>query len=318
MIETAKPSLFHWQLPRRAFSHSPGRLKVRERRRGHYEDAYAREQARQRKAANMARQAELKGQRAAAIGDPIRGVTTPFIKSFDTDLPSQASASIEDVSHTTTSSSASEPPPSPADAMDEAHLNYYLTKPELANSLDYSRSLSEPIAAGNRELADPAKESEAAKMHDAGHKIATEAISRIVSLANASNRERTRANIQRIIDTFGRHNTDNHLRPKAPSLQSSYSTVAEQKATPRAGPDTGSSEVQIGILTAKIRILADRYEGANRNDKANKRNLRLLLHRRQKLLKYMYKKERGSERWTNMIEKLGLTEAAWKGEIAVE
>ncbi|KAL8847599.1 MAG: hypothetical protein Q9221_007376 [Calogaya cf. arnoldii] len=316
--ETAKPSLFHWQLPRRAFSYSPGRLKARERRRGHYEDAYARDQARQRKAANVARQAELKEQRAAALGDPIRGVTTPFIKSFDSDLPSQASASIEDVSHTTTSSSPNEPPPSPADAMDEAHLNYYLTKPELANSLDYSRSLSEPIAAENRELADPAKESEAAKMHDAGHKIATEAISRIVSLANASNRERTRANVQRIIDTFGRHNTDKHLRPKAPSIQSSYSTVAEQKATPRAGPDTGSSEVQIGILTAKIRILADRYEGANRNDKANKRNLRLLLHRRQKLLKYMYKKERGSERWTNMIEKLGLTEAAWKGEIAVE
>ena len=92
--------------------------------------------------------------------------------------------------------------------------------------------------------------------------------------------------------------------------------VAE--ATPRVGPDTGSSEVQIGILTAKIRVLADRYEGENRNDKINKRNLRLLLHRRQKLLKYMEKKERGSERWQNMIATLGITPACWKGEIAVE
>ncbi|KAL8888855.1 MAG: hypothetical protein Q9215_003766 [Flavoplaca cf. flavocitrina] len=318
LCDNLKPSLSHLSLPRRAFSHVPSRLKARERRRGHYEDSYAQHHSRQRKAANVARQAELKEQRAAALGDPIRGVTTPFIVSLDSNLSPPATASIEEVSHTTTSSSPAEPPPSPAHATDEAHLNYFLTKPELINSLDYSRSLSEPIVAVNRERADPTMEAEEANTHAAGHRVATEAISRIVSLANASSKERARANVQRIIDTFGRHNTDGHLRPKAPSLQSSYSTIAEQKATPRAGPDTGSSEVQIGILTAKIRILADRYEGANRNDKVNKRNLRLLLHRRQKLLKYMHKKERGSEKWTNMIEKLGLTEATWKGQIAVE
>ncbi|KAL8753626.1 MAG: hypothetical protein Q9199_004916 [Rusavskia elegans] len=318
LCENVKPSLFQWHLPRRAFSRSLGGLKASERKRGHYEDLHAQQHSRQRRAANVVRQAKLKEQRAAALGDPIRGVTTPFIRSLDSGLSAQATASVEEVSHTTTSPSPSEPPPSPAHATDEAHLNYYLNKPELANSLEYSRSLSEPIVALNRERADPTKDAEAAKAHDAGHKTAAEAISRIVSLANASSKERTRANVQRIIDTFGRHSTDSHLRPKAPSLQSSYSTVAEQKPTPRAGPDTGSSEVQIGILTAKIRILADRYEGANRNDKVNKRNLRLLLHRRQKLLKYMHKKERGSDRWTNMIEKLGLTEATWKGQIAVE
>ncbi|KAL8690686.1 MAG: hypothetical protein Q9224_004348 [Gallowayella concinna] len=293
-------------------------MKPRERRRGHYEDLYARDQARKRKAANVARQAELKEQRAAVLGDPIRGVTTPFIRSLDSELPSEATTTVEDLSHTTSSPSPNEPPPSPAHATSEAYLNYYLSRPELENSLEYSRSLSEPLIATDRERADPAVEAAEAKTHDLGHKLATEAISRIVSLANASSKERTRANVQRIIDTFGRHSTDNHLKPKAPSLQSTYSTIAEQKPTPRAGPDTGSSEVQIGILTAKIRILADRYEGANRNDKVNKRNLRLLLHRRQKLLKYMQKKERGSERWFNMIEKMGLTEATWKGQIAVQ
>ncbi|KAL8816478.1 MAG: hypothetical protein Q9223_004519 [Gallowayella weberi] len=293
-------------------------MKPRERRRGHFEVLEAQNRARQRKAANVARQAELKEQRTALMGDPIRGVTTPFIKSLDSDLPPEATTTVETLSHTTSSPSPNEPPPSPAHATDEAHLNYCLSKSELINSLEYSRSLSEPLIATDREQADPAMEAEEAKIHDLGHKVATEAISRIVSLANASSKERTRANVQRIIDTFGRHSTDNHLKPKAPSLQSTYSTIAEQKPTPRAGPDTGSSEVQIGILTAKIRILADRYEGANRNDKVNKRNLRLLLHRRQKLLKYMEKKERGSERWTNMIEKLGLTEATWKGQIAVQ
>ncbi|KAL8682065.1 MAG: hypothetical protein Q9186_001854 [Xanthomendoza sp. 1 TL-2023] len=293
-------------------------MKPRERRRGHYEDLYARDQARKRKAANVARQAELKEQRAAVLGDPIRGVTTPFIRSLDSELPSEATTTVEDLSHTTSSASPNEPPPSPAHATSEAYLNYYLSRPELENSLEYSRSLSEPLIATDRERADPAVEAAEAKTHDLGHKLATEAISRIVSLANASSKERTRANVQRIIDTFGRHSTDHHLKPKAPSLQSTYSTITEQKPTPRAGPDTGSSEVQIGILTAKIRILADRYEGANRNDKVNKRNLRLLLHRRQKLLKYMQKKERGSERWFNMIEKMGLTEATWKGQIAVQ
>ncbi|KAL8768252.1 MAG: hypothetical protein Q9209_005483 [Squamulea sp. 1 TL-2023] len=318
LCEIVKPSVFQWQSLRRTFSNSSCVLKAREKRRGHYEESYAYLRSSQRKAANVARQAELKEQRAAALGGPIRGVTTPFIKSLDSDTPPQATATIDEVSHTLTSSPPNDPPTSLAYARDETHLNYYLTKPELQTSLDYSRSLSEPLVAVDRERADPMKEAEEAKLHNAGHEIATEAVSRIVSLANASSRERTRANVQRIIDTFGRHSTDNYLRPKAPSLLSTYSTIAERKPTPRAGPDTGSSEVQIGILTAKIRILADRYEGANRNDKVNKRNLRLLLHRRQKLLKYMYGKERGSDRWTNMIEKLGLTEATWKGQIAVQ
>lgn len=94
--------------------------------------------------------------------------------------------------------------------------------------------------------------------------------------------------------------------------------MLKREETPRAGPDTGSSEVQIGILTAKIRVLAGEWEGAGRGDKVNKRNLRLLLHRRQKLLRYMQKRERGSGRWENMLEVLGLTEATWKGQIAVE
>ncbi|KAL8730810.1 MAG: hypothetical protein Q9181_004539 [Wetmoreana brouardii] len=307
-----------WQNHYRSFSVCSSRTKSGQITRKGFEDSYAYHHSRQRQAANKARQAELKQQRAAALGDPIRGITTPFMESLDSQLPPQAMASVQEVSYTTDAPSSDQPPPSPANAAEEAHLNYYLTKPELQDSLDYSRLLSEPLVSTDRDRADPVKEAKETQAHEAGHKIAFEAVSRIVSLANATSKERTRANVQRIIDTFGRHKTDTYLKPKAPSLQSTYSTIAEQKPTPRAGPDTGSSEVQIGILTAKIRVLADRYEGANRNDKANKRNLRLLLHRRQKLLKYMHKKERGSQRWTNMVEKLGLTEATWKGQIAVE
>lgn len=300
------------------FSSSICRFKSQQKPRGVSEDSYVYRHSRQRRAANVARHTVLRDQRAAAQGDPIRGVTTPFIESLGSALPPQATTSDEELANSTTTSSPGQPPPSPAFAADENHLNYYFTKPELEEALDYSRILSEPLVSTQRERVDPAKEAQAARSHEVGHSVACEAVSRIVSLANANNKERTRANVQRIIDTFGRHNTDSFLKPKAPSLQSTYSTVAEYTPTPRAGLDTGSSEVQIGILTAKIRVLADRYEGANRNDKVNKRNLRLLLHRRQKLLKYMHKKERGSQRWANMIETLGLTEATWKGQIAVE
>ena len=52
-------------------------------------------------------------------------------------------------------------------------------------------------------------------------------------------------------------------------------------------------------------------------DKANKRNLRLLVHRRQKLLRYLRQKERGGPRFQNVLETLGLTEGMWKGEISM-
>lgn len=269
---------------------------------------------RQRTAANVARQAELKDQRAIARGDPIRGVTTPFVESFDDALPQESQASVDEMTRQTVAESPVEPPPSAANALNEDYLGHFLNKSELQESLESSRKLNEPMVSPNRATADPAKEAADARVYEEKDRIAREAVSRIVSLANSSSKERLRANTQRIIETFGRHKTDGRLRPKAPSIQQANSHV---EPTPRVGPDTGSSEVQIGILTAKIRVLATRYEGENRNDKVNKRNLRLLLHRRQKLLKYMHRKERGSERWQNMIETLGLTEATWKGQIEV-
>ena len=87
--------------------------------------------------------------------------------------------------------------------------------------------------------------------------------------------------------------------------------------TARAGPDTGSPEVQIAILTTKIRVLAEHLGGLGRKDKVNKRNLQLLVHKRQKLLRYLRRKERGGERWENVIKELGLEDASWKGEISL-
>lgn len=259
----------------------------------------------------------LKEERAKENGNPIRGITTPFIESLDTGIPQAVQANIDQLSTGTAAEDPDQPPPSPAFADNEEYLNHFLSNEELLKSLESSRVLTEPVISQDRALADPQAEADSVKRHESWHNVAHEAVSRIVSLRNANTEHRTRTNVQRIIDTFGRHNTDQFLKSKAPSAAQLDPILPHQEPTPRAGPDTGSSEVQIGILTAKIRVLADRYEGPNRMDKVNKRNLRLLLHRRQKLLKYMERRERGSERWHNMIQTLGLTEATWKGQIAV-
>ena len=201
-------------------------------------------------------------------------------------------------------------------------MNHFFNPPELATALSNSYDMTAPAPNPDRSLADPALEKQAAKNHTEQHLTASVAVSRILSLANASSKARTRANVQRCIDTFGRHNTDLTLRQKAPSAAQLASADSETpnlqlEATPRAGKDTGSSEVQIAILTAKIRILADAFEGHASGDKVNKRNLRLLLHRRQKLLRYLKKRERGSGRWEFLLKTLGLTEATWEGQIAV-
>ncbi|MCJ1300883.1 hypothetical protein MMC08_003682 [Hypocenomyce scalaris] len=280
------------------------------KQRQRYRDPYAEKQARQRRIANLSRQEVLKKQRAEELGDPIRGITTPFIESFDTALPPPAVPSAEKLSSSTTAASADEAPPSPANALEEEHLNHFLSPLEVERSLQFSRMLTEPLPSSERATADPQKEETERRMHEIQHQNAQEAVSRIVSLANANSKGRLRANIQRCIDAFGRHRTDDYLKPR-PSI------AVPKEPTPRAGPDTGSSEVQIAILTAKIRVLANEYEGVSKNDKVNKRNLRLLLHRRQKLLKYLQRKERGGERWQNLISTLGLTEGTWKGQIAV-
>lgn len=157
------------------------------------------------------------------------------------------------------------------------------------------------------------------------HKTAAAAIQRITALENGSSKNRMKVNVARCVNTFGRHNTDLLLPPKAPSLinvSDPFSAPIRPEtnaaaAAKRVGPDTGSSEVQIAILTAKIRTLADVLEKRGKGDKHNKRNLRLLVHRRQKLLQYLKRKERGGPRWQHCIETLGLTEGTYMGEISL-
>ena len=200
----------------------------------------------------------------------------------------------------------------------DEHLNFYLNTHELQHGVERSRWLTTPAESHQPTSEDYISEltpEERAAQREQQQDNAAEALRRIASLSLGSSKDRLRLNKQRCIDSFGRHNTDDTLPPK-PTVNLTASEN-QPSAVPRVGPDTGSSEVQIAILTAKIRTLADFVENRGKTDRVNKRNLRLLVHRRQKLLQYLRRKERGVPRWQHVIETLGLTEGTWKGEITL-
>ena len=71
----------------------------------------------------------------------------------------------------------------------------------------------------------------------------------------------------------------------------------------RTAGDTGSPEVQIAILTARINDLTDHFK-ANPKDHAGKRGLLKLVGQRRRLLKYI--KNRNINEYRDLIAKLGL------------
>ena len=67
--------------------------------------------------------------------------------------------------------------------------------------------------------------------------------------------------------------------------------------------DTGSSEVQIALLTARVRHLTEHLR-VNRKDYHSRRGLIAMTARRRKLLDYLKRTE--FNRYTAILEKLGL------------
>lgn len=67
--------------------------------------------------------------------------------------------------------------------------------------------------------------------------------------------------------------------------------------------DTGSPEVQIALLTARINEIT-RHLKIHRKDYSSRRGLLMLVGRRSALLKYLARKNR--DRYLNLIKRLGL------------
>jgi len=71
----------------------------------------------------------------------------------------------------------------------------------------------------------------------------------------------------------------------------------------RAEGDTGSPEVQVAILTERIRNLTEHFKG-HAKDNHSRRGLLMMVNKRRSLLDYLRHKD--GERYTTLIGKLGL------------
>ena len=67
--------------------------------------------------------------------------------------------------------------------------------------------------------------------------------------------------------------------------------------------DTGSTEVQVALLTARINHLTEHLK-THKKDHSSRRGLLKMVSRRAALLKYVTKKS--TERYTSIIQRLGL------------
>ena len=71
----------------------------------------------------------------------------------------------------------------------------------------------------------------------------------------------------------------------------------------RGANDTGSPEVQVALLTARIEQLTEHFK-AHKQDHHSRRGLLMMVNRRRSLLDYLHKKD--AERYKALIGKLGL------------
>jgi ribosomal protein S15 len=243
-------------------------------------------------------------------GDPVRGIQTDFVRSFSEPIPVPS----PNVKKTKVGEGESTGQAETTEHASSHIRNYGIPLERLEQQLQKSRQLTftpeDPTYIPPAGEADVYNEKVKSTLEEDLEKdrIASEAIKRILGTGFESSSDRQRRNTDRCIETFGRHNTDKILPAQ---------DGGQQEENFRAGKDTGSSEVQVAILTSKINNLATALQQTGKHDKHNKRILQMLVHKRQKLLRYLRRKEKGGPRWQNLINTLGLTEATWQGQITI-
>ncbi|MEM6405953.1 MAG: 30S ribosomal protein S15 [Pseudomonadota bacterium] len=84
------------------------------------------------------------------------------------------------------------------------------------------------------------------------------------------------------------------------SVEQRAAIIAEHGKTPT---DTGSSEVQIALLTARIQDLTPHFQ-THKKDHHSRQGLIRLVNQRRKLLDYLKRKD--VVRYRQLIQKLGL------------
>lgn len=74
----------------------------------------------------------------------------------------------------------------------------------------------------------------------------------------------------------------------------------------RADKDTGSPEVQVSLITGRIKYLTEHFK-VNKKDFHSRRGLQVLVNKRRKLLKYL--KSNDKARYQTLIQKLELRDS---------
>ncbi len=74
----------------------------------------------------------------------------------------------------------------------------------------------------------------------------------------------------------------------------------------RADKDTGSPEVQVSLITGRIKYLTEHFK-AHKKDFHSRRGLQMLVNKRRKLLKYLKGSDMG--RYQTLIQSLGLRDS---------
>ena len=74
----------------------------------------------------------------------------------------------------------------------------------------------------------------------------------------------------------------------------------------RADKDTGSSEVQVSLMTGRIKYLTEHFK-AHKKDFHSRRGLQMLVNKRRKLLKYLKRSDK--TRYQTLIQSLGLRDS---------
>lgn len=84
------------------------------------------------------------------------------------------------------------------------------------------------------------------------------------------------------------------------TVERKQQVIEEYKTAPG---DTGSPEVQVAILTERIRNLSD-HMGSHKKDFHSRRGLLMMVSQRRRLLDYLKRKE--VSRYESLIKRLGL------------
>jgi small subunit ribosomal protein S15 len=74
----------------------------------------------------------------------------------------------------------------------------------------------------------------------------------------------------------------------------------------RGDKDTGSPEVQVSLMTGRIKYLTEHFK-EHKKDFHSRRGLQELVNKRRKLLKYL--KKTNQERYQTLIQNLGLRDS---------